>query len=401
MAAGSNYISKEEARRFLVKYHGLDGGQELSGKDGIMRFMKRVGCIQYDPLNVVGRNADLVLQSRIEGYRPEMLAELLYTDRSLVDGYDKMMSIYRTEDFGTMERVRKAAGDGVVASMRYRGQTGALELLDVIRDYIRSNGPAQAKDFSIGCNREGRWGPKKLSSAALDYLYNTGELSVAEKKGTQKIFDFTEKLLPEIKKEEFSGENGEDAFFRWYVKRRIGSVGMLWNKNGGAWLGYFISDRERRGECIRQLLAGGELQEFRVEGIEEPFYMRTEDTDVLNIPFREGRTAFMAPLDNLLWDREMLGALFGFAYSWEVYVPVDKRKYGYYVLPVLYGSRFVGRFEPEKYRQGDSVLRIKNWWWEEGWGPDMDMRESLADAWNRFAVYLGAGETEATMQEIV
>ena len=69
MTAGSNCISKEEARRFLVKYHGLDGGQGLSGKDGIMRFMNRVGCIQYDPLNVAGRNADLVLQSRIEGYR--------------------------------------------------------------------------------------------------------------------------------------------------------------------------------------------------------------------------------------------------------------------------------------------------------------------------------------------
>ena len=112
MTAGSNCISKEEARRFLVKYHGLDGGQGLSGKDGIMRFMNRVGCIQYDPLNVAGRNADLVLQSRIVGYRPRLLEELLYTARSLVDGYDKMMCIYRTEDFGRMAWVRKAAAGG-------------------------------------------------------------------------------------------------------------------------------------------------------------------------------------------------------------------------------------------------------------------------------------------------
>ena len=400
MTAGSNCISKEEARRFLVKYHGLDGGQGLSGKDGIMRFMNRVGCIQYDPLNVAGRNADLVLQSRIVGYRPRLLEELLYTDRSLVDGYDKMMCIYRTEDFGRMARVRKAAADGAAAVMRRRGQTEALELLDVIREDIRRNGPAQAKDFSIGCNRKGRWGPKKLSSSALDYLYNTGELSVAGKTGTQKIFDFTENLFHEVRTEEFQGEDGEAAFFRWYVKRRIGSVGMLWNKNGGAWLGRFVSDRERRGACIRQLLDRGELREFRVEGIEEPFYMRTEDADVLNRPFQEGRTVFMAPLDNLLWDREMLRMLFDFTYSWEVYLPADKRKFGYYVLPVLYGSRFAGRFEPEQYRQGDSVLRIKNWWWEEGCGGDMDMRESLADAWKRFGAYLGAERTEGTAQVI-
>ncbi|MDF2821374.1 MAG: hypothetical protein K0R15_1815 [Clostridiales bacterium] len=94
-----NRISKEEAKNFLISYHNLDGSQGLQGEDGVMQYIKRVGCIQYDPLNVVGRNPDLVLQSRISNYSPTVLDKLLYERRSLIDGWDKMMSIYLQNDW--------------------------------------------------------------------------------------------------------------------------------------------------------------------------------------------------------------------------------------------------------------------------------------------------------------
>ena len=135
MTAGSNCISKEEARRFLVKYHGLDGGQGLSGKDGIMRFMNRVGCIQYDPLNVAGRNADLVLQSRIEGYRSRLLEELLYTDRSLVDGYDTVS--YTHLDVYKRQPLREL-GEYLDPPVGKSGVNHRLRKLGELADKVRS-----------------------------------------------------------------------------------------------------------------------------------------------------------------------------------------------------------------------------------------------------------------------
>jgi uncharacterized protein YcaQ len=97
----------------------------------------------------------------------------------------------------------------------------------------------------------------------------------------------------------------------------------------------------------------------------------------------------LAPLDNLIWDRRMVREIFGFDYTWEVYTPVPKRKYGYYVLPVMDGSRFVARFEPERHRRG-CPLTVRNWWWEPDACPDHGMRTRVEAALDRFAAYLGA-----------
>ena len=100
------------------------------------------------------------------------------------------------------------------------------------------------------------------------------------------------------------------------------------------------------------------------------------------------RVRVLAPLDNLLWDRDMIARLFDFHYSWEVYAPVEKRKYGYYVLPVLYGDRFAARFEPEPQR-GDASLVIKNWWWEKDFSVHDQAKAEILVGLKKFAGYLG------------
>ena len=94
-----NVYERDEVKKMLLQYHNLDWNEKLIGIDGVRKIMMRLGSIQYDPLSVVGRNADLVLQARVEGYRPEYLYSLLYEEHSLVDGYDKEMCIYNTKDF--------------------------------------------------------------------------------------------------------------------------------------------------------------------------------------------------------------------------------------------------------------------------------------------------------------
>ena len=169
-------VSKEELRQFLINYHNLNDCENFTGKDGVIKYFKRVSSIQYDPLNVVGRNPDLVLQSRVLEYKPEMLHSLLYEEHVLIDGYDKEMNIYMVEDYPLFSKIREAHAQRTKYVLAYRGQLEALDLLDDIRKHIRENGITGTKDISIGVSRNSRWGHKKLSSAALDYLYSTGEL---------------------------------------------------------------------------------------------------------------------------------------------------------------------------------------------------------------------------------
>lgn len=363
---GKICISKEQLRKFLVIYQGLHNPKTFKGYTGIEEFVKRVGCLQYDPLNVVGRNIDLILQSRIENYEPNMLEKLMYEDRELIDGWDKMMSVYCTEDWAYFERIRNRRKSELEELLKRRNSSEAITYVDSIKKYISENGPCLPSKIDLGGTKRGGWGHGKFSSAAMDYMFNIGILGVKEKKNVQRVYDLIENILPKEILQMKDPFDSDRSFYKWYFKRRIGSIGIYWDRNGGGWLGHVISEKSLRMEILQELCDEGELLRVDVEGINENFYIRAEDSHIL-IELEQNfakKATFLAPLDNLLWDRKLVKDIFDFEYSWEVYVPVSKRKYGYYVLPVLYGDKIIARFEPEIHR-GDAPLVIKNWWWED------------------------------------
>lgn len=405
--------SREEARHMLCRYHNLDGAEALCGKTGVETIMQRIHSIQYDPLNVAARNADLVLQARVRDYRETYLYDLLYKEHKLVDGFDKEMCIYNTKDFAHFRYVREEHLKHVVFALRYRDQMGALDILDDVRDFVEKHGRTGAKDISIGEVRKSRWGHKKLSSAALDYLFNSGELCVADKRGAQKYFDLTERVL---EGREFQSDQDMtiEEFLEWYAERRIQSVGLIWNKAGGAWQGHFLSDNALRSSILQILLEKGRIDEIQIEEIREPFYVAGNFQEYSSfsaaahnaehIPAKNAQRAvndqasggyvrFIAPLDNIMWDRNMLEKLFDFTYRWEVYTPAAKRTFGYYVLPVLYNGQFIARFEAEPVRQAGKFV-VKNWWWEPETKPDDNMMEMIVKEMTRFAEFLQVENSE-------
>lgn len=164
-----------------------------------------------------------------------------------------------------------------------------------------------------------------------------------------------------------------------------------------AWLGIEGTASGARTRSLARLVEQGRLRAIRVEGMAALLYMRTEDQPTLDKVLNEEKVraeseagaAVIAPLDNLLWDRRLAKELFGFEYTWEIYVPDAKRRYGYYVLPVLYGDRFIARFEPVRDRKTRSMI-VKNWWWEDGVDPvDTKMRDAIRDCLDRFKTFLG------------
>lgn len=380
------HLSNRQAREALVRYHNLDGAEGFRGVEGVRAVMERLGTIQFDPLNVAGRNPDLVLQSRVRGYRPDMLQDLLYRERFLVDGYDKEMCVYVARDFPDFAPQRALHAEDARRWLTNRGQGEAFDMLEDILFAIREKGPCRLTDVALGESKDYGWGPRKPSGAAMEYLFRSGRLCIADKTGTQRRFDLAERVLPAECLTPI--ERDADAFADWYVRRRVACVGLLWGRRGGAWQGYVVGDDRTRRAALSRLAERGELIPCEIEGQKETFYAVPAALAALDRPDHRPSARFIAPLDNLLWDRDMLEALFAFRYRWEVYTPVVKRQYGYYVLPVLYGSRFVARFEPEPVNQA-GCLRVKGWWWEDGARPSRAMLDAVEAALSRFARYLG------------
>jgi len=386
-------LTKEEARRFILCYQGLLGKSLdiIMPKKAIMDYMNKVRTIQYDPLDVVGRNPDLVLQARVDGYKKEHLFELLYGDRKLLDGWDKMMSIVLMEDWNKLTRVREKMAESVKRTLKHRKSIKALELIEEVYEYVKNNGPTKGKDINLGSVKKGSWGHGKLSSAALDYMFHEGILCVYSKAKAIRTFDLCENVVPKNIVNLEDPFEDEKEFLKWRILRRLGSVGMLWARSGGGWLGYGISKATIRKPILKDLHENGEIKKIKIEGLKEDFYIR-EDLTYLIEKAKQKFTYEMkiiAPLDNMMWDRDLLEKLFDFKYRWEVYTPVAKREYGYYVLPVIYKDEFVGRFEPEHHRNSDELI-IKNWWWEENTKVTDELLTARNEALNKFSEYLGA-----------
>lgn len=385
-------LSNKQARRFLLSHQGLQAPSAFTGKNGILEWIRRVGCVQYDPLNIVGRNAELVLQSRIPGFRPAMLQELLYQDRQLLDGWDKVMSIYSLEDWPYFERFRQNA-----YRQFYENET-IRQALPEVRSEIEARGPLSSNDLGLDQTIDWSWAPTRLARAVLESMYFWGELIVHHKKNNQKVYDFAARHIPERLLQAEEPNPSDEQHLDWRVHRRIGAVGFLWEKAGDAWIGMQLKSKERQASFAR-LLEDNRIVQIGVEGISVPLYVRSEDYDRLLATKVEAdsdsphadRASIIAPLDNLLWDRRLIKQIFDFDYIWEVYKPVSQRQYGYYVLPILYGDTFVARFEPGRDKTTGALV-IKNWWWE----PNVERTESLLSELRRcFVNFMGFMSADA------
>ena len=390
-------ITKKQARQFILAHqHLLEPGQ-LEGKDSILKYIRKVGCIQFDPLNRVGRNPDLVLQSRVNDYQPHLLEELLYIDRNLVDGWDKNMAIYPIEDWPYFSRYRERA------RKRHKNNADRIdEILSEVRKAIREEGPISSIDLDFDKKVDWSWAPTRAARAALESMYSWGELIIHHKVGTRKVYDFAENHLPDDISSMPDPNSSMEEYFEWHVRRRIGAIGLLWALSGSAWLGIDWMKSKERKAALNRLMEKEQIVSVKVEGLRYRFYIRKEEETLLKeiidgVNYQK-RAAFIAPLDNLMWDRKLLKKIFDFEYIWEVYKPVAEREYGYYVLPIIYGDRFVGRFEP-KLDKETNRLEILGWWWEEEIDVTEEMKGALRVAFDHFMNYLGAKDVKIKTDE--
>jgi uncharacterized protein YcaQ len=383
-------ISKRDARRFLLAHHSLWPPRKLKGKDGILDYIQHVNCIQYDPVNIVGRNPDLTLQSRIIDYRPEYLDQLLYADRKLLDGFDKVQSIYLVSDWPYFSHFRTRTRE-----KHGRPDNPPMQIAAQVKDAIQQRGPLSSLDLKSDDTIDWWWGVKtRLPRASLEILYLLGEVGIHHRVNTRRVFDLIERLLPEDVLSAPDPNESLADYQVWHVLRRVAGLGIANPAGTDHWLEMLDLKSARRREILKELVENGDLIAIQIESLQDrTFFIRRQDLKtlkyVLNSRAPKARAAFIAPLDNLMWDRDMLRWVFDFDYIWEIYKPADQRRYGYYVLPVLYGDRFIARVDPA-FDKKSRILTIQDWWWETGVKLNGKIERALLDAFSAFADYMSA-----------
>ena len=393
-------ITIQQARQFILSKQGLIGQHRFIGKDGAYAYVCQAGCIQFDPVDVCGKNAELTLQSRVKNFKKTMLYDLLYKDRKLVDYADKELSIWPARDWPYFSSYRERS--------KKLGRTfkGLRKLEKKALEYIEANGPVSSDSLPIegeifwhsSMHWSGNWYKKSQAArSVLEQLYTDGELIIHHKKGSRKYYDIAEKYLSKEILEADNPCKNEDEFLCWRVLRRIGAIGLLWDKNSTAFLGLDINAAKRK-KALKTLTEEGKISPVVVEGIKQPFYYRTDDSELMR-DVLEGtadlkpRMSFIAPLDPLMWDKSLVLALWGYQYSWEIYTPATKRRYGYYTLPILFGDRFVGRIEAVPDRK-TGVLVVRNVWWEDGIRRTKKLYSTLEQTLKKFAKFNDCKEIE-------
>ena len=390
------YWTKEEARQYLVAYHGFNAFPK--GPKGILSVFDRLKTIQIDPVNICGRNHELVLQSRVPEFTPDMLYDQLYQKRTLIEGWEKQAAIYRMEDWPYFQRRRKEYAHYIETHNRGKA---IKNVLPKVKTEIGERGPLDSTQIEHDEVIDWHWAPAKAARAALDALMDMGELVITNRNNNRKVYDLAERIIPPpiyTTKEPHPDDYEYDVY---RILRRVKTVGMVWAKSGGAWLD--TTGAKPRQSILNELCEKDDIIPIRVEGISSICYIPANARNLRAAKTPETTTVFLAPLDNMIWDRKFIKELFGFDYVWEVYKPADTRQYGHYVLPVLSGNRFIGRLEPVLHRNPEKtvtgyrrkrfegpVLEIKNWWVEEGIELDEEQTAELCNAIAKFGRFLGS-----------
>ena len=367
-------LSRQDARRLLVLHHfqptSLQGAFE------------RLGSVQYDPLNPVGRNHDLVLQSRVPDYRIDDWQALAYRNRFLYDGWDKQASLVLMRDFP----MRRIYYDWHAPRWREAILDRYPQAVSTVLNELRDRGPLGSTDFHFQRHHpqwEGSWYGPKLTKNVLRALWHTGQVLTSSRDKGRHVYDLAERVVPSGLFRAKTPTTKESI--DWLIMLRHRALGLMRpNAETAVWsLG--ITAPERRLH-IQQLVRRSHLVEVDVDGL--TYHALPTILELLDSRSKiEQLIRFVAPLDQLMWDRSAVSQLFGFDYVWEVYKPEKQRRWGYYVLPVMLGDRFVARIDS---RLSRGVWHIHRWYWEDGVECTPELFNALERAVSRFRGYLGA-----------
>ncbi|MCA9865603.1 MAG: YcaQ family DNA glycosylase [Anaerolineae bacterium] len=393
------------ARRFILGKQGLWPGRRRRGLAGTAQAMRDMEYLQLDPLQIIARSQDIKLYSRVLDYTPGLWEQATYDQRRFFD-WGGWLAVRPMDELPHWRVVMRREHDGDPdhdSRIRQMGIEHA-EAVAEMRVILRERGTVSNRDFKMATRtRTQSYRGRKDSALALYYLWRIGEVMTHHRENFERVYALAETVAPA----DLIRESDEDEVDRFLIRKDVAFAGL--SRMNRAQDSYHRGVPFSRVPDIREAMVDdGELVVVKVEGWKYLHYALGPDAALLN-DLSAGRIpAEWAPLDSTTTDEVVFLApldpvsargrakvLFDFDYVWEVYKPADKRRYGYYTLPILWGDRLVGRFDSKLDRTTNTFVILGFWLEDETLGTDEAFAEALARGFARFVAFLGADKVDA------
>ncbi|ASP32277.1 winged helix-turn-helix domain-containing protein [Labrenzia sp. VG12] len=385
-------LPNDTARRLFLDKHGLASAPRGSGKgDDLFAVIDQIGFVQLDSINTVARAHHMILAARRPAYKEKNLRLLMERDRHLFEHWTHDASVIPTEFFRHW-RLRFARDkENLITRWRNWHNNGFEGKIDAILKQISDHGPVTSATVGEDEKRNsGGWWNWHPSKAALEFLWRSGEVSVAGRRNFQKIYDLTERVIPS---HHLGHDHDTDETVDWAARSALERLGFATSGEIAAFWDLITPD-EAKTWC-RAALAAGSIMEAEiacVDGAIRKVFMFPETLDSLDdLPAPPTRVRILSPFDPALRDRKRAERLFGFSYRIEIFVPEAKRQYGYYVFPVLEGDRLIGRIDMKSLR-GEDRLHVRAYWPEQGVRTSKGRLAKLQAELERMARFSGCAE---------
>jgi uncharacterized protein YcaQ len=372
-------LSQQQARRLQIHSLGLGTPSvQTVTKVSLLEEIIRMGVLQIDTINIVARSQYIVLWSRLGSFPLNWLDELL-AEKQIFEYWAHAACYIPMKDYPLYQwkiaSHRKKAEDS--DTWLGKNYNFAKEILDG----IRKNGAVKSSNFKRKDGIKGTWWNWKDEKIALEHLLLVGELMVAKRDQFQRVYDLTERLYP-IGLAEVHSEADAKKILTARTIKALGVALPQWIPD------YYRLPKTGQGSIINSLVETGEILPLKVEGVESNGYIHHDHLhlyeSILSGLSNASRTIILSPFDPLLWDRMRLKAQFNFDFRLECYLPAAKRKFGYWILPILYKDSIVGKMDVKADRK-NKVLEIKSILLEDGVTVTDDLLDGLSGTIHNFA----------------
>jgi uncharacterized protein YcaQ len=390
-------IDLATARRLAIAKQRLAGVAPRSSPAKVLEIVRAIRCVQLDPISVVARSPQLVFRSRLTGFEPRHLDRLLWRDRSLFEYWAHAASIVLTEDHAIHHyRMRNYPSPDDAWGARFAAWAERNDALrrSMLRE-LRRNGPMRIRDFADNAVSDSwvstGWTRDRNVDQMLRFLWMRGTVMVVERRGLEKWWDLTERVLP--------AEARRERIRDLEVTRRAAALSLRGLGVGTARhiQGHFTVRRYPELPLVLERLEReGAVERVGVDGLPGAWYVHGDDLSLLERIERGAwrpRSALLSPFDNLIHDRGRTLAMFGLDYRMEIYVPKAKRRYGYYAMPLLHGDRFVARVDPAFDRERGRLL-VNAIHAEDGVRPVRELGPVVVGAVQELAAWGGANRID-------
>lgn len=387
-------LSLADVRRLAVQRQCLAGQQPTHpSKEDILHVAQAIRCIQLDPINVVARNPLLIFWSRLGNYQLADFETLLWQDKKLIEYWAHAASLVLVEDF-PIHHYHMHHYHTPPLTKRRAQFLALIAKNDSFKQYIlqelRHRGPlfhTELEDRVVVPFKGGWTGSTTRNRVEmLDYLWTTGQVTIVRRDGNgfglKKKWGLLDEHLPQWA--------NHDVWSAHQVSRQAVQHALLGLGAGTAVhiRNHFTRNRyPHLAEVLEELVTEGIIKQVSVNG-EEGWYIHKKSLPLLDTPF-EPDTRLLSPFDNLICDRDRTEAVWGFYYRSEIYTPKAKRKYGYYVMPILHGSELIGRLDPRMDRKS-KTLHIQGIYLEDDIVPTPELKHAVEQPIQQLAQFLGA-----------